>query len=532
MKPLHVLLLQILSAVGEPMLIKDMLAVKALREHSLEDIHTARCELLDWFLIEQRFEMVSVHTFLGAYFRDQLSRQDSLLNSIASDFGHYAYEKAMELNSELTFLPLKGHPGHVDEDLEIQLSNEIFRYAVPAGKLLMSIGEDKLAQDLPIRIRGTLREMVFYYYQEKRDYTKAREYAEKWLKISPNDLEILLFQARCYRNQRDVSGLEKAEMLIMRLENADNSKRFAARFAARIYREKALIAQFRGDIETAKNLFRKGIEIHTPYPYPENRTGLAQLLLREAEELPYWSSNKDELVGEALQVLEKAREGSPIFDRFHLGTYIEALILAGQDETALPLLEQALRDREDDERLNYRMAEILRKKDILGKATDYARKAIAGGAQKAYLTLANILYSESQRLINEGDEDSSQEKLKEALNLLSLFRPEFGHDQEVSDAIASKVYRAMGDYATAREHVDKYQNTGNPYTIYEQCRIAMGGATSSITQNNYTEALTCLDSAKRRIEIYKLNRELSEPLQTLLGELLLEEERIRRIMNQ
>ncbi len=524
---IHILILQVLAAVREPMSVEDLYSVTEIKEYGIDDIHKARSELLDLFLVEQNYEVMSLHNFLGAYFRDQLGGNEERFTNIATDFGQYAYDKALQLNFELTTLPTLKLDSDDEEERKVQLSNEIFRYAVPAGRLLIAVGKDELAKDLPIRIKGTLREMVFYFYQEKRDYKKALQYAEKWLKVSPGDLEILLFQARCYRNLRDGDSLTKAGRIISIIEKQDYSKRFAAR----VFREKALIAQNNDDIPAAKDFFRKGIEVNTRSPYPENRTGLALLLLREAEEMPHWKLEKQAIAEEALELLERARESSATFDRFHLGTYIEALIQAGKESVALPLLEEALRDRPDDERLNYRMAEILRKQEQYSEATKYAQQAINKGSPKAFLTLANILYSESIKLSIDGDVPSANAKLREALTALSDFRPEFGHDQEIADAIASKIYRSMGDFPKARQHVGRYQKTDNPYTIYEQCRILVGEASTSLAQDNYPEALSCIRSAKSSIEVYKIKRELPEPLQELLEEIESEEARINAIIN-
>src|SRR5882762_7066315 len=97
-----------------------------------------------------------------------------------------------------------------DREKQITLSSEVFRYAVPSGRLLRAIGRDELAARLPIEIKGTLRELVFHFYQTRRDYQKALQYADRWLTINPHDLEVMLYRVRCHRNIGGSVGFKAA----------------------------------------------------------------------------------------------------------------------------------------------------------------------------------------------------------------------------------------------------------------------------------------------------------------------------------
>jgi Flp pilus assembly protein TadD len=506
------LILQILATVKEPMLLEDMLAVKELSCHPLEEIHESRWRLSDLFLIQQDGEMMFLHNFLAAYFQDQLRQTEGRRDNIASQIGYYAYNRAMKFNLEMEKLLQQEHEPE-DETIR-QLSNDIFRYAIPANRLLRSVGRVDLADNLPIQAKGTLREMVFYFYQEARDYRKASAYAESWLRVSPKDSEVMLYLARCYRNFRDNSSLAKAERVLFQLEQLD----FNNRFAARLIREKALIADLKGDTEGAKFLFRQGIEMQGTNPYPENYVGLAQILLREAEELQYGISKKQAFAEEAVRLLETAKAQLATFDRFHLGLYIEALIEAGDENTAFPLLTEALEDKPKDERLNYRIAEILRKHDMYDEAEPYARKAIQFGARKGPLCLSNILYGQALRLYAISDNNLAVKKLEEALSTLLLFLPEYGHDQEIADSIAAKIYRTLGNWHQAHKCVAKYSETKNPYTIYEQCRIHLWEADKSLTEENYEQALISVRMAIARIKDLQDKNLLPPPLLEVLSE--------------
>lgn len=166
LQELHKLMLHILAAIREPLSLEDMLSVHELRKYDLQEIHQARWELTDWFLIQQDGELMYLHKFLGTYFREELNSVEGRLDRIAAEFGHYAHERAIESSGELS---RKTDEGLSFEDASmVQLSNSVLRYAVPAGKLLRYVGEDALADKLPMQIKGTLREMVFSFYQEKK----------------------------------------------------------------------------------------------------------------------------------------------------------------------------------------------------------------------------------------------------------------------------------------------------------------------------------------------------------------------------
>ena len=392
----------------------------------------------------------------------------------------------------------------------VRTSSDVLRYAVPAGRLLRSIGKDSLADQLPIQIKGTLRDMVFFFYQEKRDYKKALEYAERWLAISPSDLEIAIQSARCYRNFRDAESLAKAEQILEALEQHTPSRYFTAR----IYREKALVREFMGDRQGAKELFNSGINVDLSFPYIENYVGLANLLLKEADELPQYDIKRQALVRRALKFLEEARKNQfVVFDRFHLGMYAEALIEAGEEETALPLLNDALRARPRDERLNYRMAEILRKRGQFDEAMGYALASQRYGHAKAPVNIANIMYGQAQQLFAASKGSEAKKKLGEALQVLATFRPEYGSDQEVADTIAAKIHRTLGEFDAATQLVGKYANTSNPYTIYEQCRLDLIQSESAETKQRVAD----------RIVRYRAEHQLPSALQNIFNDLGIED---------
>lgn len=519
---LHLLILYILAIVREPVTLHDILSIKKISRYDLETIHKAILKLTELFLIEQNGEMMSLHNFIEAYYREQLSNKKAILENLCSQFGQYAYAKALQLNIELSEFLNKG--GSADDEIALKLSNDIFRYVLPADRLLRYVGREYLTEELPIKIKGTLREMAFYFYQEKRDYPKALDYIDKWLNINPNDDEILLYQARCFRNIRGKEDLVKAEKIISKL----TTKYKMGFFAARIFREKAIIAEIRGDREKAKSFYREGIESSLRNPYPENYIGLAQLLIRELDDIPYWESIRENIAEEAVELLEKGREEYALFDRFHLGLYVEALIQAGQGDKAYPLLKEALEERPEDERLNHWMAEMLREVENYNEAEKYALKAKSLGYQKAALTLANIKYGQSLALKALQQNKMADQKLSEALEFLSDFRPILGSDTEIVDAIKSKIYRAQNNWELAKDTLEQYKDPNNYYIVYEQSLININEIDNAIVNKEYPLALLLVNNAIGHINKFAEKKKLKPSLKEILRQLMEKEEVIQR----
>lgn len=495
LSPVHQAILNALATIKEPIAIDDLLSVASVKRFPLDEIKQAKIQLADWFFIEQRGELMFLHNFLSTYFQDQLERVENqrLRDKIASDFSSYAYDKIIQLGQQISSV-------RDDEEKLARVTNEIFRYAAPTGRLLRSIGKNELADRLPIQIKGTVREMVFFFYQERRDYRTAMVYAQNWLRIYPDDTEVTLLLARCYRNFREKSSLDKAKAILGRLVDISGNRRFLSR----IYRERALIAEFSEDHDLAKEYYRKGMEIDEINPYPENYSGLARLLLKEIDDYPYDSNERREIAEEAVRLLEVARRGSATFDRFHLGVYIEALFQARRENTALPLLYEALEDNPKDERLNFRMAEILRKQERFSEAVEFGLRAHRYGIETALISVANTLYGYAMVLMNQGNSIEARIKLREALETIDKFQPKNRRDHFVVDTVKSKVYRLLGEYENAHLSIGKYQSVyDDPYVIYEQAQIDLWEARTAEAKKQYDIALKAVRTALERVALYK-----------------------------
>jgi tetratricopeptide (TPR) repeat protein len=509
------LILHILSTVQEPMAVADMLSITELSQHLVTEVHDALWSLSNQFLVEYTGELIGVHRFIGAYYRDQLARATesgpwgNRRTDIARDYGGYAFRRAKQLHNDVTSVLARGE--QPPEGLVAQASGGVLRYAVPAARLLRSVGRDDLADELPLHIRGSVREMVFHYYQERRDYEQALAYANRWLELAPNDLEVRLYQVRCYRNLGGQTAISRAEELIRELEALS----YSSYLRQRLCREKALLSEARGDLDAAERFYREGIG-HGGLRYGNNHIGLAQLLLRRADEGSGEAAAG--AVQEAVQLLRQARSAAARFDELHLGTFVDALARAGLDEEAFGILYEALRERPGDARLEYRLAEILRRREQFEEAEVHARRAMKG-ATKAPLTLANVLASRAIRDQEAGDTGSAAARLSEALAVLEVFRPEFGRDVEVGAGIRAKVLRLLGRPSEARDLLSGHEGTTNVFLAYEQSRSDMHYADELAGDGKSEAAQGVIRTAIERLEALESRQVLSDQLRSALADL-------------
>jgi tetratricopeptide (TPR) repeat protein len=475
------LVLSVLAIVRSPLSITDLTAINELRNAGVESLADAVSGLADRFLVEQRGELISLHNFILSYYEDKIAGDEVQSTRVAREFCDHSRARLIDLNRELkSSLP----DGDIDQETLARISEEMFRYCIPAGRLLRVLGDDEAAEQLPIQVTGMLREMVFCMYQDMKNYARALSYADRWLALNPGDREIMLYKVRCLRNLGGRPELDSARALLEVLESSVTT----TRFRARLCRERGIIAERSGDPEGAKGHYRDGIEADSRRPYAENYVGLANILLSECEHQPNSSHRRMALADEALELLTEARRQEANFDTHHLSLYVQALIEADYEQVALPLLEEALEERPADGRLNWRMAEILRKREDFDRADYFAEIAIQNGASDALMTRANILHARGAKLAAIGDIVGEQRAYRDAIEVMRHFTPQTGQAKLVANSTIAKLARAAGDWNAVSRAISAHLNTDDPYMLYEQGKYGLHEAESQIASGNEASA--------------------------------------------
>lgn len=512
---LQSLLMRILAIIREPVSTSDLIQIPTLNnEYGISDIHTALGKLYELSLIEQDGELMYLHDFLNAYYSRQLRTDERLRRQVAREYGMYAYKQTLDYFTKLEYEQEKTK--YNDTNKIINLSNTVFRYATVADRLLRLIKKEDLADRLPIRTKGTLRGLVYFFYQDVKDYTTALDYAERWLKLNPDDSDIRLYQIRCYRRLGTRDAKSQALLLIEQMEK-DNP---GQRVKVRLLRERALLVQY-DNPNMAKSIYQEAMRTDSRWkPYSDIYAEYARLLIKEADNLPDWSPQKQEIAKEAVEKLEIAKEEPDNFYRYHLDAYVEGLIQSGQFEKAYPLLEEALSYNENDPRLNFRMAEIKRRNKEFEASYNYAQAASDAGFAPALITHASALYDHALELQNSRKTHAqSRQLLHEALQKvnLRLNLPNTSDSEiEVAYTVQAKILRKMNRLQDAEKALLRYKNSSNPYTIYEMSTICLSRADEKATRGHYADALVEVEKALQFIQNYK--NELPDPLDNLLTE--------------
>lgn len=437
--------------------------------------------------------MLSLHSFVASYFRDQLRGEEGgqIRNHLVKEIGQYTYEKTLALHQELQ---AKSRAKAIDDEAAIEFTGEIFRYALTASKFLRMGGNDYLAKNLPIDIKASIREMVLYFYQQVRDYEKALEYSDKWLKMKPDDPEIKLYKARCLRNLGEGNNLVEAERILTEIESVTHSKFFKER----ISNEKGKIAIQRGEENSAMLVYEQAIEDGATLP--DIYIGVARLYLRRAREHPDNSFLRQQFAKKAVDLLEKGRvaaeSGAVAIDVYYLDMYIDALVEIEDDE-AYPMLEQALAEMPTDARLNYRMAEIHRKNLNLRDSIKHAQCAIRYGSIAAHLTLANVYLSQAFTQREEANRVESGKLLNLALKHAKIYRDRSPFSKHVVAAtLMSTIYRTKGDWESAKEIIKPFEETGDRYLRCEQYEILLHEAAQIFKEGKHKEAFDIVKNVR------------------------------------
>ncbi len=455
---------------------QSLYKIEQIAKHGLSEVQVSLSKCSSLMLITQDAETLTLHPFISSYFIDQ-SRKRGTYSQIASQLADIAWKEARHVMSKLDEIPTENKTA--DNQDFITASRRLLRVAEPAHRLLLATGQQQKARNLPWEMRGHLREMVFVLYQQARNYSACVEFAEKWLEFEPNDTEIALYRARAYRR---LQSYEKATRILDGLERENDP-----RLRAKVARERGLIAMLQGDLAQAIQNFRQGCQLRRsdgkPY-YSDVFVDLAHALVAYASHKWDGDPQTRKLFSEAADLFEQVRDYVPRFDQENFDQYIDALLRAGRisEEDAIKELESQLEFQLDNSRLYFRLAEILKThSDRLDDALTYARKAVELGSRPALLTMAYI------------QTDSGQ--CQQALQTLAKYIPET--DQEIVVADVHRAKAMASDPAQARNLLEKHAHIDDSFVAYTRVQIEIGAMEKSLAEQNYSDALICLNAAER-----------------------------------
>jgi tetratricopeptide (TPR) repeat protein len=231
LSPLDVSILQSLAIFGTGTTTKLLMGVKRIRKEGLDKVQESLSKLSGLMLINQNIDLVGLPPMVVAYFSDQ-SRQQETYNELARDLAGVAWKECKATLRRVNEIP--EHSRTAESAPYVRLTRRLLRIAEPAHRLLLVTQQGEKAKQMPYRLRGHLREMVFVMYQQVGNYKACIEFASEWLGIEPQDSEIRLYQARAYRQLREY---KKAIRLLNRLQH-DRSPFIRAR----VFRERGTIA--------------------------------------------------------------------------------------------------------------------------------------------------------------------------------------------------------------------------------------------------------------------------------------------------
>ncbi len=493
-------ILQVLAFYNEYVSVEDLMELDTISRFGIERVNNAILNLNKYLLIKENDDgHLSLHTFLTSYYREQLSREDGdnvKQSSLANEIASYTLMKTNALYNELQSLGEDSSAENIS--IKSQLTSEILRYAVPANKFLRITNNHDDADNLPIKIKGVVRDLVLYFYRDAKDYHNAIKYADRWLRIFPKDYEILLYKARALRNLGQENQLKEAQEILSKIDDVTRSRFFNDRVA----NERGKISSQKGDDNTARAIYVSSIKNGTTFP--ETYVNLARIYLKDSKSLPeHKHAEKQALAKESIILLEKAnsvsRSASDIFEQFFFDVYIEALEVI-EDDSAFGLLEDALEEKPNDRRLNFRMAEILRERGEFEEAKEYAFTAVKNDSISAYITLANIFCAEGRLFLESNDASRANSKFSEAKKYTEKFKSRSPYSQyEVADSILAKIYRYWGDWENAEKILAPHEKSIDRYIVYEYAELLFHKASQKISNNQDSEALGILNDAVARL---------------------------------
>jgi tetratricopeptide (TPR) repeat protein len=483
LKPLDKSILQALAVFGTGMTTALLMRVDQIRKAGLDEVQMAIDRLSNLMLLVQDVDIIEPPPIVVAYFLDQARRRRDYLDT-ARQLANASWKECDEVLRRIDKIATEHRTIH--NASYVQLTASLLRIAEPAHRLLLVTQQNDRAKQIPYRLQGHVREMVFVTYQQLRDYEACAEFASQWLRIEPRDAEIRLYLARSWRQLGDY---RKATRLLDRLQHDQSMY-----IRARVCRERGMIAFAQGDMSQAIRHYRAGRLTRRDggLYYPLINADLARTLITEADtQLIGDNEEKTERYAEAAALLEEARDFIPRFDQLHLDLYVSAQLSVGgiSEAEALRLIEKALAVQGENPGLVFRAADILSTNhNRLDDALHYATLAHDLGDRRAPLTIAKIKLAQ-------GEYDA-------ALHVLSQYEPRTPLDHVARDVLHARALRDDPDQA--RAILKRHEHLENSFVACARVETEINAAEQALDIGDHAQASDCLGHAMSAIEAYSI----------------------------
>ncbi len=434
------------------------------KEKVIDKVYETIESLSRFLLLEFEGEEIKLHPFLNSLF----DPEDKLFKKISNQLGNMFFSEASNIIDQLD--------REKDGNRVQNLNAVLIKYVSQAKRLLMISGDSIKSDQLPYKFSGHIREVVLTNYQKYRNYPAVIDAAKTWLKIEPNDSEILIYQARAFRKSGKYKEAEKALNRVLKIIHTDRMK-------AIVSRELGFTSRDFNDLDTAIYHFENGAsykKLNGEPVYPLVVADLASSLIRRAGRKGLSSdASEDYIRGEKLYRINQKFLNK--FDEIHLPAYIDSLIGIGNKEKAVNLLSEALIQYPENSRLNLKMADLISKSGNDEEAIKYAKRAKQGRHQGAIIKLASLYI----------DTDEPELALKELKNYL----PKSKVNETLKKQIQMRAHVKLRNFVKADTIFSSIEDNEDTYIINARIEYFYEFARDSFYSNDHSQAENLLEEA-------------------------------------
>jgi len=490
-------ILYAMAILDAPITIRHLLAIKTIKEAGHETIEKAVVNLCHLLLVTEMVDTYALHPFIASYFIQEAQKdiaadhKTSLYDTFARELAEVTFNHAQETKSLLD--KLMPTEKHLDNQRYSDLGRQLLGATIPAQRLLLLTNQHERAKKLPYHFKGHLRQIALEAYRRFRKYEMCVEFGQQWLKIDPKDDDVRLEVARAHRQ---LKNYPQAETLLKELEFGSR------RMQAQVLRERGLIAYDQSEFAQAIEFYEMAKKKDTGYETVNE--SYARALVARANRLRDDDPRALADYEQAADLL-KISGPSPRISTFHekaVDFYVEVALKAQRItiENAIGLLKEEIEVNPADERLHYRLADVMQHQaSNWDEAVEHAEQAMKLGYESASAPLIIA------KIRNE------QKRYQDAINALDRFRPRNQTDQQRThrDIIAiatekARAYTSLKRFDDARKELERLQDKDS-YVFarmadneYEAAKNAFEGGNPSTAQRFIREAKNVLQQAESR----------------------------------